>query len=376
LSAFGGITKNIPMSSYSRREFLSKATAGAALLSALPNVSSIAAPYQGKKLRVALVGLGYYAEFRLAPGLAESKYCELAGIVTGTPAKAEKWKAKYNIPDKNIYNYDNFDKIADNKDIDMIYVVTPNSMHKDLVIRGAKAGKHCITEKPMALNAKEAQEMIDACKKANVRLFVGYRLHFEPFNLAVRAFAQDKANGKIKVIETADGFKIGDPTQWRLKKALAGGGAMFDVGIYAIQGARYGCGEDPVAVTAQEFKTDPVKFKEVDETIFWQMEFPSGAVSSSVTTYASSTERLYVSAENGWIELRPAYGYGPLAGKTNKGPLDIPHTNHQALQFDGMGKSVIENTPCTASGEEGLKDMKIIDAIYRSIASGKKEKIV
>jgi len=364
------------MSNYSRRQFLTKATAGAALLSTLPSISSVAKPYQGKKLRVALVGLGYYAEFRLAPGLAESKYCELAGIVTGTPAKAEKWKAKYNIPDKNIYNYENFDSIKDNKDIDMIYVVTPNSMHKDLVIRGAKAGKHCITEKPMALNAKEAQEMIDACKKANVKLFVGYRLHFEPFNLAVRAFGKDAANGKIKVIETADGFKIGDPTQWRLKKALAGGGAMFDVGIYAIQGARYAAGENPIAVTAQEYKTDPVKFKEVDETIFWQMEFPSGIVSNSVTTYASGTERLYVSAENGWIELRPAYGYGPLAGKTNKGPLDLPQTNHQALQFDGMGKAVLENAPCTATGEEGLTDMKVIDAIYRSIASGKKEKIV
>lgn len=363
------------MSNYSRREFLSKATAGAALLSSLPTLSSIANPYQGKKLRVALVGLGYYAEFKLAPGLAESKYCELAGIVTGTPAKAEKWKAKYNIPDKNIYNYENFDKIADNKDIDAIYVVTPNSMHKDLVIRGAKAGKHCITEKPMAINAKEAQEMIDACKKANVRLFVGYRLHFEPFTQAVMAFGKDKANGKIKVIETADGFKIGDPTQWRLKKALAGGGAMYDVGVYAIQGARYSSGEDPISVTAQEYKTDPVKFKEVDETIFWQMEFPSGAVSNSVTTYASGTERLYAGFENGWIELRPAYGYGPLSGRTNKGELNLPQTNHQALMFDGMGQAIVENKPCSASGEEGLKDMKIIDAIYRSIASGKKEKI-
>jgi predicted dehydrogenase len=367
------------MSNYSRRQFLTKATAGAALLSAVPAFSSSAnpvAPYQGKKLRVALIGLGYYAEHRLAPGLAESKYCELAGIVTGTPEKAAKWKAKYNIPDKNIYNYQNFDQIADNKDIDVIYAVLPNSMHKEFVIRGAKAGKHCITEKPMALNAKEAEEMIAACKKANVKLFVGYRLHFEPFTMELMRMVKEKELGKIKVIETADGFKAGDPNQWRLKKALAGGGAMFDVGIYAIQGARYGSGEDPIAVTAQEYKTDPVKFKEVDETIFWQMEFPSGVVSNSVTTYASGTERLYVSGENGWVELRPAYGYGPLKGKTNKGDMNMPHTNHQALQFDGMGQAILENKVITATGEEGLKDMKIIDAIYRAIASGKKEKIV
>ncbi len=307
--------------------------------------------------------------------MVESKYCELAGIVTGTPEKAAKWKAKYNIPDKNIYNYENFDRIADNKDIDVIYVVLPNSMHKEFVIRGAKAGKHCITEKPMAINVKECEEMIAACKKANVKLYVGYRLHFEPHNMEVRRLAATKEMGKIKVVETADGFKIGDPNQWRLKKALAGGGAMYDVGVYAIQGARYATGEEPTFVTAQEFKTDPVKFKEVDETIFWQMEFPSGAVSTSVTTYASSTERLYVSAENGWLELRPAYGYGPIQGKTNKGPMNLPHTNHQALQFDAMGQAILENKEISATGEEGLRDMKVMDAIYRSIASGKKEKV-
>ena len=359
---------------YSRRDFLAKAGAGAALFS-MANSSSTATPNQGRKLRVALIGLGSYAKNRLAPGLKESKYCELAGIVTGTPSKVDEWKKLYNIPDKNVYNYQNFDQIADNKDIDAIYAVLPNSMHAEYVIRGAKAGKHCITEKPMALNVKECEQMIAACKKANVRLFVGYRLHFEPFNMEVRRLAQTKELGKLKLLETADGFKIGDPTQWRLKKALAGGGAMYDVGVYAIQGARYASGEEPIAVTAQEFKTDPVKFKEVDETIFWQMEFPSGAVCTSVTTYASSTERLFASYENGWIELRPAYGYGPLAGKTNKGPLEIPHTNHQALQFDGMGRAILENKEITATGEEGLKDMKVMEAIYRSISSGKKEKI-
>jgi predicted dehydrogenase len=362
------------MSAYSRRDFLAKAGAGAALFSLKDTISAAAVP-QGRKLRVALIGLGYYAEYKLAPGLKESKYCELAGIVTGTPGKVEKWKSLYNIPDKNVYNYKNFDQIADNKDIDAIYAVLPNSMHAEFVIRGAKAGKHCITEKPMAINVKECEDMIAACKKANVRLFVGYRLHFEPFSLEVRRLAQTKELGKVKFLETADGFKIGDPTQWRLKKALAGGGAMYDVGVYAIQGARYGSGEDPIAVTAQEFKTDPVKFKEVDETITWQMEFPSGAVSTSLTSYASSTERLYASYENGWVELRPAYGYGPLAGKTNKGPLDLPHTNHQALQFDGMGQAILENKQITATGEEGLKDMKVMEAIYKAIKSGKKEKI-
>ena len=332
-------------------------------------------PFQEKRLGVALVGLGYYAEHKLATALEVTKNCYLAGIVTGTPAKAEKWKKKYNLPDKNIYNYQTFDRIADNPDIGVIYVVLPNSMHHEFVIRAAKAGKHVITEKPMAVSAKECQEMIDACKKANVKLYVGYRCHFEPHNMEAMRVGQQKVFGNVKIVESSMGFRIGDPTQWRLKKSLAGGGAMMDVGVYCIQGARYSTGLEPQHVTAQEFKTDPVKFKEVDETIFWQMEFPEGIVSSSVTSYSTSLERLYIAAENGWLELQPSFSYGPLAGRTSKGILDLPKTNHQAVQLEEMTKGIVENKPIDATGEEGLRDMKIVEAIYRAIQSGKREKV-
>lgn len=328
-----------------------------------------------KKIGIALVGLGSYAEHQLATALQQTKNCYLAGIVSGTPTKIEKWKAKYNIPDANCYNYENFDSIAKNKSIDVIYVVLPNSMHHEYVIRAAKAGKHVICEKPMAVSVKECEEMIAACKKANVKLSIGYRLHFEPFNQEAARVGQKKEFGAVKIVESSFGFKIGDPTQWRLKKALAGGGAMMDVGIYAIQAARYSTGEEPVYLTAQEFKTDLVKFKDVDETIFWQMEFPSGAVSNHITSYASNVERLFISAENGWLELKPAFGYGPLKGRTRNGELNLPIVNHQAMQLEDFAACVLENRESSVSGEEGLRDMKIIEAIYRSIASGKREKV-
>src|SRR6187551_185558 len=351
-----------------RRDFISKVGIGSTLLT-LPSALSTNAfgSTQQKKLGVALVGLGYYAEFKLATALQETTNCYLAGIVTGTPAKKEKWKQQFNIPEANCYTYETFDSIINNKAIDIVYVVLPNSMHKEFVIRAAKAGKHVITEKPMAVSVKECEEMIAAYKKANVKLSVGYRLHFEPFNLEAARVGQKKVFGAVKVVETSMGFKMGDPTQWRLKKALAGGGAMMDVGIYAIQGARYSTGEEPISVTAQEFKTDPIKFKEVDETILWQMEFPSGIVSNSMTSYATHMERLFISAENGWLELRPAFGYGPLAGKTSKGVLDLPQVNHQALQMDDFAKCVAENRESSVSGEEGLKDAKVIEAIYKAI---------
>ena len=363
------------MATYSRRTFIHKVGMGAALASAASPSITARPLFQEKKFGVALVGLGSYSTNQLAPALQQTSRCQLAGIVTGTPEKAEKWRKQYNIPDKNIYNYETFDRIAENKDIDIVYVVLPNSMHHEYVIRAAKAGKHVICEKPMAVSAKQAEEMIAACKKASVKLYIGYRLHFEPFNQEAARIGQSKEFGQVKIVESSMGFKIGDPTQWRLKKALAGGGAMMDVGVYAIQAARYCTGLEPISVTAQEFKTDPVKFKEVDETIFWQMEFPGGIVSTSSTSYATSVQRLFIAAENGWLELRPAFGYGPLAGRTHKGELNLPIVNHQAAQFDGMATCILENKDCGASGEEGLKDMRVIEAIYKSVATGKKIKV-
>ncbi len=359
-------------SQLNRRDFLSRVGLGAAVAGLPLSASAFDLQTSQKKLGIALVGLGSYSEFRLAPALKETKNIELRGIVTGTPQKVQKWKSQHNISDQNVYSYETFDKIASNKDIDVVYIALPNSMHHEFVIRAAKAGKHVICEKPMAVSVKECEEMIAACKKANVRLFIGYRLHFEPFTQEAIRIGQKKEFGAVKIVHSEMGFKIGDPTQWRLKKDLAGGGAMMDVGIYAIQGARYSTGEEPTFVTAQEFKTDPVKFKEVDETILWQMEFPSGAVANCVTTYASGVERLLISAEQGWLELRPAFGYGPLKGSTHKGPLDLPVVNHQAYQMDGMAKCIIEKLETTASGEEGLRDMKVIEAIYQSIKEGGK----
>ncbi len=358
---------------YSRRKFISTLGAGSAFVmaSSITGFAGNVFKNNDKKLGIALVGLGNYAAYQLAPALSETSNCYLNGIVTGTPSKAESWKNKYNIPEQNIYNYENFDRIAENKSIDIVYIVLPNSMHHEFVLRSARAGKHVICEKPMALSVNESEEMIAACRKAGVRLFIGYRLHFDPYHKAAMTFRNGDA-GAVKVVETAFGFKIGDPKQWRLKKSLAGGGALMDLGIYAIQAARYTTGKEPVSVFAQEYKTDKVKFSDVDETITWQMEFSGGEVSSSITTYSSPLNRLYISAENGWLELNPAYSYNGIKGRTNRSELSFPRINQQAAQMDGFAKCIIDGTQSDAEGEEGLKDMKVIEAIYKSIKSGSK----
>jgi predicted dehydrogenase len=240
----------------------------------------------------------------------------------------------------------------------------------------AKAGKHVICEKPMAINAKEGQEMVDACKKANVKLLVGYRMHFEAKTLEIIRMRNAGEFGKVLFFQGLCGFRIGDPTQWRLKKELAGGGAMMDIGIYAVNGSRYMIGEEPVWVTAQETKTDPVKFKEgVDETIMFQFGYPSGAVASCLSTYTmNNLDRFFLNGEKGFAEMQPSTGYGPIKARTNKGELTHEHITHQTTQMDEMAAIILQGKKpvVPVDGEEGLKDLKIIDAIYLAVKTGKK----
>lgn len=170
------------------------------------------------KLGIALVGLGNYSGMLLGPALQQTEHCYLAGIVTGHPDKAKKWKKQYSIPDANIYDYSTFDQVKNNPDIDILYIVLPNSMHAEYGIRAAEAGKHLISEKPLANSVEDCDKMIAACKKANKMFSVGYRLHFEPFNLEMARLGQQKIYGNVKKMSAGFGFPIGDPAQWRLKR--------------------------------------------------------------------------------------------------------------------------------------------------------------
>jgi predicted dehydrogenase len=332
-----------------------------------------------QKLRVALVGLGRYAGI-LADGILASKHCQLSGIVTGTPSKADTWAQKYQIPKENIYNYENFDGIARNKNIDVIYIVLPNGMHKEFAIRAAKAGKHVIVEKPLATTAADAQAIIEACVRAKVQLAVGYRLHFEPYNMELMRLGQKKVFGQVRLVEASLGYNISDtdPKDWHLNKKLAGGGPVQNLGVYCVQAARYILGEEPISVTAQYGPASyPKVFKEVEESMQWQLHFKSGAVATSTCSYTYGIDRVYAVADEGTFELSPAISYGPFVGKTSNGPLNFPEINQQAMQLDAMAGYLLSNTPFPAhiSGQEGLLDLKVMDAIYKSANSGKRERI-
>jgi len=364
------------MKNFSRRSFLERVSLGTVAAAALPSLSlADVNTFQGRKLNIALVGLGRYAGY-LAEGLQTAQHCKLAGIVTGTPSKAEDWKKRYNIPDNNIYNYKNFDEVSRNKDIDVIYVVLPNAMHKEYAIRAAKAGKHVIVEKPMAITEQDCREMIDACNRAGVQLAMGYRLHYEPYNMEIKRLGQEKVFGKLKLIEASLGYRSADPSEWRVKKALAGGGPLMNLGVYCVQVARYVSGEEPTSVTAQFGPiTNKLVFTEVEESITWQLQFPSGLVATSSSTYNCRIDRFFASAEEGFFELSPAISYGPFKGRTSNGDeMNFPEINQQGVQCDEIAKVLLANQklPDHISGKEGMQDVKIMQAIYKAAETGKR----
>ena len=364
-----------------RRNFLQKITASFIALPLLSKNSMAAIDninkelYDGPVLRVAIMGLGSYGT-RVAEAMQSCTKAKLVGAISGTPSKLSAWQSKYNIPQQNCYNYENFDAIKNNPGIDAVYIITPNALHKEQAIRVAKAGKHVICEKPMSVNAKDGKEMVDACKAAGVQLLVGYRMHFEANTLEIIKQRNAGDYGKIKFFQGLSGFRLGDPSQWRVNKTLSGGGSLMDIGIYSVNGARYMVGEEPLWVTAQETKTDPEKFKEgVDETISFQLGFPGGAVASCLSSYSMNfLDRFLLTGEKGFAELSPAHGYGPIKGRSIKGELALPHVTHQTKQMDEMATIILESKqPAIAvDGEEALKDLRIIDAIYKAVKTGKK----
>jgi predicted dehydrogenase len=357
-----------------RREFIKTSTIAAASLPLLGAFSPVArAADPDRKLGFALVGLGSLSTNQIAPALQKTKYCRLAGIVTGHPAKAEVWKAKYNIPDKNIYNYDTMGQMADNPDIDVVYVVTPNALHAEHTIKAAQAGKHVLSEKPMEVSVEKCQQMIDACKKADRQLAVGYRLHFDPYHLECVRLAREKVFGDLKMIEAGFGFRSGDPKQWRLNRALSGGGPLMDVGIYALQATRYLTGEEPVLVSAVASTTDPVKFKDIEDCITWQLKFPSGVIANCSSTYRSNGMDYFTAyAENGWFGLGPAYDYlGIKARRSDGQTMTFDPFDQFVAEMDDFAQCILNNQPTKVSGEEGLRDIKIMMAIYEAAKTGK-----
>ncbi|MFI5072577.1 MAG: Gfo/Idh/MocA family protein [Terriglobales bacterium] len=378
---------DLPNKEITRRGFLAKAGVGLVAANASQaflgrSFAQLIVPNPpGKKLGWAVVGLGSLAINQILPAFDKCEQSKVVAFVSGHPDKANKLALRYGVNPKNIYNYQNYDSIRDNPEVDIIYIVLPNSMHAEYTIRGLQAGKHVLSEKPMANTPADCQAMIDAGHKANRKLMVAYRCRYEPFNQEMIRMARSQELGQLKVFLGDTGFKIGDPTQWRLKKAMAGGGSMMDIGIYSLQAARYISGEEPIEINAMSYSTPgDVRFKEVEETITFQLRFPSGVLANCTSSYGYSGQaRFRAVTTDGWFELEPSMWYTGNRMRVYRGnslaEITIQPKDHFASEIDHMSQCVMNNTEPLTPGEEGLRDLKLITAIYEAARYGRTVKL-
>ncbi len=332
---------------------------------------------QGSAIGYAVVGLGRIAQGQALPAFVKCQRSRVTGLVSGDPAKAARIAAQYGVNPKNIYNYQNYDQMASNRDIQAVYIALPNGMHAEYTVRAAKAGKHVLSEKPMANTPEECRAMIDACRSARRKLMVAYRVRYEPYNMTAIKMVREGQIGALRTFIGDIGFNIGDPAQWRLNAKLAGGGSLMDVGIYMLQAARYLSGEEPAEINAQMFSPpgDP-RFKEVEDNILFQLKFPSGVLANCSSSYGhSGVNRYRAIGTKGWIDLEPATSYTGLRMRVRRGNVieehNLPQADHFAAEMDHFSEAILNNSDVRTPGEEGLQDVKLMTAIYQAARGGR-----
>lgn len=352
---------------------------GTSLLGASLMAGLAQAKTEKKKLGVALLGLGQYSRDLLAPGLQLTQHCELRGIVTGTPSKAVEWQQKYQLKSSNIYTYDNMHKLASNPDIDVVYIVTPTYLHERYCIAAANAGKHVWCEKPMAMTVQECQNIINACQKNNVKLSIGYRMQHEPNTQTVMGYAESKPFGDIKSVIAEAGYAGNgseNPLHWRMD-ITRGGGAIYDMGVYPINAARYATGLEPIAISAKHVTKRPELFVRCDEATEFTLEFPGGITAKCECNVGKNINHLKVTAEKGWYELVPMQSYTNVRGQTSEGlMLDKTVVHQQAKQMDDDAQAIIEDKDVLVPGSEGLMDIRVVLGALESARNGGKRVVL
>ncbi len=382
--------------SSSRRDFLKQFGLTTALStvggSFLPGAGFDAAPEGqpkdtaggGRKIGYCIVGLGRISMGEFMPGVQISKRSKIVALVSGHRPKAEQMADKYGVSHKAIYDYAHYEEIGHNPEIDAVYIALPNGMHAEYTIRAAKVGKHVLCEKPMANSVAECEHMIAACRKANRKLMIGYRCRYEPTNLKATELVRQGYVGTVEQINCSFGFNIAQH-EWRLNKKMAGGGPLVDVGIYCIQACRYLTGEEPVETQGFSSVVDhDGRFNEVEESLVWNFRFPSGVLAYCSTSYGTNFvgDSARAIGSKGMLEVNPAFVYEGLrlTGKAQGGkPLDIQYHDPSPHQFtreaDYFADCILNNKEPKTAGEEGLRDEKVITAIYRSCAENRPVKL-
>lgn len=325
-----------------------------------------------------MVGLGRLALEEILPAFAESRKAKCVALVSGSPDKMQLVARQYGVDPASCYSYETFDSIRDNPAVKVVYIVLPNAMHRLYTERAAKAGKHVLTEKPMSVSAKDAQAMTDACKRAGVKLMVAYRIQYENYNKRLQKFVREKTFGRvlaINAINTQTVAKDGH-LQWRHKKVMAGGGSLFDIGLYCLNTARFLTGEEPVEISATQYSppNDP-RFGDVEETVSFTLRFPSNTIANCFTSYGGRDDKHQrLNLETAAIDMPNAYLYqgqqmtviSRHEDATSEDRLVLTAKNQFASEIDHMADCVLSDRRPHTPGEEGVQDHKLMEAIYRA----------
>ncbi|GGD97831.1 glucose-fructose oxidoreductase [Aureimonas endophytica] len=335
-----------------------------------------------QRVGFAIVGLGRLALEEILPAFGEAKKCRPVALVSGTPDKLKAVAAQYGIAPERCHSYADFDRIAEDSAIQVVYVVLPNGMHREYVERAAKAGKHVLCEKPMATNAADARAMVAACQAARRHLMVAYRIQYEPHNRRAQRFVREGTFGRLVGMSATNVQTVAEngTQQWRHKRALSGGGSLPDIGLYCLNTARFLTGEEPVEIYATQYAppNDP-RFAEVEETIAFTLRFPSNFIANCFASYGARDDKHQrLNFERASLDMPNAYSYegqrltvtARQEDDTSQNELVIPRRNQFAAEMDHMADCVLADRRPRTPGEEGVQDHVLMEAIYRAAASG------
>lgn len=329
---------------------------------------------------IAIIGLGGYALNQIMPRIDQAERMHISALVSGNPDKLRQVGDAYGVPADACYSYEDFDKITADDRTQAVYIILPTAFHADFTLRAFAAGKHVLCEKPMALSSAECEAMIAASRRANRKLMIAYRCHFEPYNVEAMRLMREKAVGAIRLIRTEQSYRAGPTTpaqNWRFNRALAGGGPLEDYGLYGLQSALYLSGEMPESISATSFqpKEDP-RFTEIFAHVAAQLRFPSGAVAQLATSYDSAGANLsQVRGTDGTLILDPATGYGGqkmrIEGQNARDITPGDPNTQFAGQLNHFANAIRDNSPIVTPGEMGLRDIRLIEAIYAAARTGR-----
>jgi len=329
-----------------------------------------------RSVRYAVVGLGHIAQVAVIPAFAHArKNSELVAIVSGDRDKRREIARRYQIG--HAFTYEEFDECL--RMVDAVYIALPNHMHAEYAIRAARAGVHVLCEKPMAVRVEECRRMIAACRRARVKLMIAYRLHFEEVNLAAIDLARSGKLGELKFFNSSFSMTVkrGDI---RTKRAY-GGGSLYDIGVYCINAARYLFRGEPTQVSAVSINSGVAALAEVDETTAATLRFGNDRVATFVTSFNAADVAAYrVVGTRGALHAEPAYEYAEglaftltVDGKTTR--KKIGKRDQFAPELLYFSDCILNNREPEPSGEEGLQDVRIVEALYASARSGKPVRI-